>query len=269
MSTFSASPPYDPLDAAAIRAALGADAGRFVLRLVDTCASTNTELLQRPARADGAVEVLACEFQSDGRGRRGREWISSPGAGLTFSLRWRFDCVPLRLSGLSLAVGLAIVQALDELGVAGAALKWPNDVLADGRKLAGVLVELQSARDAAVAVIGIGMNVHGVPDAPAGLAPVALDALLAAPLRNRVLATVLRHLHATLEVFGRDGFAPLRDAWQARHAWQGHAVRIRADQGAEVTGECCGVDADGALLVRGDDGLHRILGGDVTLRTDD
>jgi len=166
-------------------------------------------------------------------------------------------------------VGLAIVRALEELGVAGAALKWPNDVLADGRKLAGVLVELQSSRDAAVAVIGIGMNVHGLPDAPAGLAPAALDELLAAPSRTLVLAAVLRQLHATLQVFGRDGFAPLREAWLARHAWQGRPVCIRPDQGPEVTGECCGVDADGALLVQGEAGLHRILGGDVSLRTND
>lgn len=269
MSPFTASPPGDPLDAAAIRTALGAAAGRFELRLVDSCASTNTELLLQPARADGAVEVLACEFQSAGRGRRGRLWASAPGAGLTFSLRWRFDCAPLRLSGLSLAVGLAIVLALEELGVAGAALKWPNDVLADGRKLAGVLVELQSSRDTAVAVIGVGMNVHGVPEAPAGLAPVALDALLAAPSRNLVLAALLRHLDTTLQVFAREGFASLRDAWQARHAWQGRQVRIRPDPGPEVTGECCGADADGALLVRGDDGLRRIVGGDVTLRMDD
>ncbi len=225
--------------------------------------------MERPWPADAAVQVLACEFQSAGRRPARPPMDLAPGAGLTFSLRWRFECAPQRLSGLSLAVGLAIVRALEELGVAGAALKWPNDVLADGRKLAGVLVELQSSRDAAVAVIGIGMNVHGLPDAPAGLAPAALDELLAAPSRTLwCWRPCCASCTPRCRCSGATASPPC-----ARPGWP---PRLAGPPGVHPPGP--GPRGDGRMLrrgrgrrvlVQGEAGLHRILGGDVSLRTND
>lgn len=262
----------DPLDAAAVRAALGADARAFDLGIVATCASTNSLLLDAPSRADDLIPVLCCEYQTAGRGRRGRRWESAPGTGLTFSLRRCFGVPPARLSGLSLAVGLAVVQALEARGVAGLALKWPNDVLLHGGKLAGILIDLQAdGAGETAAVIGIGLNVHGVPAdievAQATLAPAALDTALVVPSRNVLLADLLRHLRDTLDVFAHHGFGALREPWLARHAWQRRQVCVRRDAAKDIVGECIGIDVDGALLVYADGSVQRILGGDVSLRT--
>jgi BirA family biotin operon repressor/biotin-[acetyl-CoA-carboxylase] ligase len=202
--------------------------------------------------------VIVAERQTAGRGRMGREWIAAPGDSLTFSLLWRF-APGTALSGLSLAVGVAVARALEkvmrsgipwagvhdapkEVPLGGAPkevplgdnapiqLKWPNDVLRNGRKLAGILIELQSNT---VAVIGIGLN-RRLPDAmPAVLreTSAALDAEIDA---NSLLAALLVELLPVLDGFAGGGFAALRDEWLARHAWTGKPVRVLASPGAAV-----------------------------------
>ncbi len=257
------------IDPVRLKPLLGALAPRFDVDALAEGSSSSDLLLERAARGAGSGSVLVVDRQTAGRGRRGRQWQSSPEASLTFSVLWRFDGGVERLAGLSLAVGVALARALSSLGVAGVRLKWPNDVLLDGRKLAGILVELSSERRGMVAVIGIGLNLSppaNVPDLDVPAAGLA-GALPELPERHLLLATILAELAPVLDAFSAEGFAALRDAWQALHAWQGEPVAVLRDGRVEMSGICRGADADGALLVETAAGLERCLSGDLSLRT--
>ena len=267
----SAVPPLAP-DArvAALAERLGPLADRFALRWLETCESTNSELTAHPPSDDGRIHVLVAEHQRAGRGRRGRSWQSWPGASLTFSSLWRFPAGAPVPAGLSLVAGIALADALERLGVQGIQLKWPNDLLVHGRKLAGILVELVPGRGRTpAAVLGIGINLRlppgvEIPDQPA---VTDLHETLegAVPARETVLAAVLEALCRLLDTYALVGFGALRGAWQQRNAFAELPVRI-SGEGAAVTGTCLGVDEDGALLVRTETGVERILSGDVSLR---
>jgi BirA family transcriptional regulator, biotin operon repressor / biotin---[acetyl-CoA-carboxylase] ligase len=263
---------YDLLDADTVRSQLGAQARHFALELLDTCASTNTLLLERARGGASSGSVLACELQSAGRGRRGNRWQSGLGGGLTFSLLWRFRQGAMGLAGLSLAAGVATARALASLGIEGVQLKWPNDLLHAGRKLGGILVELQGeAAGPSAAVIGIGLNLRlraGLRDAIAQ--PVTDLASIAerVPPRNRLLAVALIELAQVLEQFAEQGFAPLRQEWVSRHAHQGRLVTLSSGEGKSVTGRAAGVAEDGALLLQTARGLERYVSGELSLRAD-
>lgn len=265
MTTAFTTPLIDP---ARLKPLLGTLAVRFDVDALAEASSSSDLLLERAAHGAGSGSVLVVDRQTAGRGRRGRHWASAPAASLTFSLLWRFDGGIERLAGLSLAVGVAVVRALAVLGVDGAALKWPNDVLLSGRKLAGILVELSSERRGMVAVIGIGLNLQPPPDAAALDVPAAAlaDALPAVPERHALLAQLLLELAPLLDRFAGDGFAALRDEWLRLHAWQDLPVRVLRDGRVELEGICRGADADGALLVDTGAGIERCLSGDLSLR---
>jgi BirA family biotin operon repressor/biotin-[acetyl-CoA-carboxylase] ligase len=243
----------------AIIAALDNAAHRFDVDLVAVCASTNGALLTRADAPSGTV-ILALQ-QTAGRGRMGRAWFSAPGDSLTFSLLHRFPSGTL-LSGLSLAVGIAVSRALDKTGLAATSLKWPNDILKDGRKLGGILIEMQSNT---AAVIGIGINVRLPVTMPAELS-LRSAALDRAVNPNALLATLLIEIDAVCDDFATGGFVTLRDEWLARHAWAGCAVRVMPSHGEPTEGTCVGVADDGALLLDTSVGIQRILSGDVSLR---
>jgi BirA family biotin operon repressor/biotin-[acetyl-CoA-carboxylase] ligase len=256
-----------PLQAQSVVQRLGALAPHFDVRVVQETASTNADLMD--ARwSDGARSiVLAAEHQTAGRGRRGRSWQAWPGHSLTFSLLWRFTAPAPKPGGLSLAVGVAVAATLEQLGVEGVQLKWPNDVLIFGRKLAGILVELQHGTGGMACVCGIGVNVSLPEDAAQQLPPMAslASALGNPPDRNDLLASLLCRLHDVLERFAQDGFPALEEAWSRRNAHAGLPVRLSAEDG-EVDGIMQGVDSDGALLLATAQGVRRILNGEVTLR---
>ena len=224
----------------------------------------------RPTRCAPGGSVIAAEWQTEGRGRRGRVWHATPGASLTFSLLWRFQQGAAALSGLSLAVGVAVARTLARLGVEGVGLKWPNDVMWHGCKLAGMLIEMQGeVTGPSAAVIGLGMNCR-LPDALrdridqpvtdlAQIAGAAID-------RNRLLAMLLIDLDRVLENFARAGFAPLRAEWQAQHVYQGRPVRLTLPDAGIIDGVASGVDEDGALLLETAGGVRRIHSGEVSLR---
>lgn len=243
---------------------LGGQQAQFDIEQVEHCASTNDALATRPAGP--GMTVLVAARQSAGRGRRGRPWQSPPGTGLTFSCGWTLP-VGTAPAGLSLVVGLAVAEALETLGARDIALKWPNDVLAAGAKLAGILIELGSGPlGTRRAIIGIGINLRGTPgELPPGATALARH-LAEPPADEAVLAAVLLHLQRRLQAFAARGFEAARADWQARDAFAGRAVRIIGDTG-EQSGLCVGVDRDGALLLRDDAGTRRILGGDVSLRS--
>jgi len=270
--------PFDALDAQAVTRMLETAAPRYRVATVDACASTNSDIL--PLAADlpiGMAQVLAAELQTAGRGRRGRAWVAGLGTSLTFTILRRFEGGLGALSGLSLAVGLAVALALEELGAQGVMLKWPNDILlrqgAGHAKLGGILIELAGEpAGPARAVIGIGLNVRLPQSARAqvdGSGALAVADLAQAGLqvaRNRLLVAVLRHMQNVLDTFAREGFTALRGAWNMRHAYQGTEVRIINEGRVEQAGVVQGVDASGALRLATPAGIVTVISGELSLR---
>lgn len=257
------------LDAKAVEAGLASTARHIRVRVVEEVASTNTTVLAEAASGAPSGTVLVAESQVGGRGRRGRTWVSTLGGALTFSLLWRFDQGVAALSGLSLVCGLACAEGLEAAGARDVRVKWPNDLQHAGRKLGGILIELQGdALGPSAAVIGIGINVR-LPDAVAReVNQPAIDAvsLGATPDRNRLLAEVLSALATRIETFSRHGFAPIEAAFRARHALHDHEVTIALPDGRTVVGRVEGTDPDGALRVRTASGAMSFHGGEVSVR---
>lgn len=256
-------------DAESIARALGALASRFALTVVDECDSTNSVLRDAPPADDGRIHVLVAHHQRAGRGRRGRSWQAWAGYSLTFSSLWRFEPSPSVPAGLSLVAGLAVARALEDVGVEGIQLKWPNDVLVLGNKIAGILVELIPGRGKTpAAVIGIGLNLALPDDAniPGQPGVTALAHEIGTNVdANDLLARLLVRLNDLLQSYAQGGFRSLRGAWQQRNAFAELPVSILDDE-SETFGICVGVDDDGALLLDTDHGRIRIIAGDVSLR---
>jgi BirA family biotin operon repressor/biotin-[acetyl-CoA-carboxylase] ligase len=211
--------------------------------------------------AEGKAQVLLiAEEQTAGRGRRGRRWHSAPGAGLTFSLSALIRRPARELAGLSLVAGVAAARALRALGVAQAALKWPNDLLAEGAKLGGILVETRGS----FAVIGVGINCRRDPALAARLRrPVAaLDQYITLD-RDRVIERVAQCLIDALATFDALGLEPLRGEWERLHAHAGKRLRVRLADGRVLTGLARGLDGEGALRLETRAGLRAVRGGRV------
>jgi BirA family transcriptional regulator, biotin operon repressor / biotin---[acetyl-CoA-carboxylase] ligase len=257
------------LDRAAIVGALGADAKKLAIEVIDSVDSTNSELLRRAARTDLHRHMLATEWQTAGRGRRGRGWTAIAGGSLTFSLGWRFEQGAAHLAGLSLAVGVAIARALEVSGYTGIGLKWPNDLVHRQRKLGGILIELSGdALGPSLAVIGIGLNVRLPVSARRDIAQPVTDLAAIAGVgdRNALLARILAELVALLERYAHEGFAAFRAEWQRRHALRSQPVQVLLPDGGIARGRVAGVDADGALLLERNGRRLRLVSGDVSVR---
>ncbi|MFA9217385.1 MAG: biotin--[acetyl-CoA-carboxylase] ligase [Sphingomonadaceae bacterium] len=260
-----------PLSPGAIRAHCATSASHVAIEVVAETGSTNADLLARAASLDGPLLLIA-ERQTAGRGRAGRNWLSTPGATLTFSLAWRFKGPLHQIAGLPLAVGVALAETIGSLGLP-VQLKWPNDLLREGKKLAGILVETAAApgTDGAIwAIIGVGLNLT-MPDqleAQIGRA-VAAAPWLAQMDRQQLMASLLSRLAAVLAEFDDTGFAPFVERWNALHAWHGQPVSI-IDAGQTVQqGRAVGVDAIGRLQLDTAAGRVDVLSGDVSLRRAD
>lgn len=262
--------PLSMLDRAEVERHLGAEAERFALDIRAGVDSTSTLLLERAAAGAPAGAVVAAEWQAAGRGRFGRAWHAGVGGALAFSLLWRFAQGAGALSGLSLAVGVALARALEAAGARGVALKWPNDVLWRDAKLAGILTELQGdALGPTAAVIGVGLNVRLSEATRGRIGQAAADmetACGAAPDRNQLLARLLAELHGVLEAFAVRGFAPLRAEWQRYHAHQGRQVTLWLPGGAAERGRARGVGEDGAFVLETRAGTKRYHSGEISLR---
>jgi BirA family transcriptional regulator, biotin operon repressor / biotin---[acetyl-CoA-carboxylase] ligase len=264
--------PWHQLDRSEVARWLGKEAGLFDIEILPQATSSNSVLLQRagstvPIGGAHRGSVLAVEMQTAGRGRMGRTWHSGLGSSLTFSLLWRFDCGLNALSGLSLAVGVAIVRALNVLGAQGAQLKWPNDILTVQGKLGGVLIEAQGDMlGPSAVVIGIGLNCT----LPASLAPqigqpaCGLDEITAAmPSRNQLLAVSLQELACVLIQFAKDGFVSLREEWEQYHIHQNRNVHLHMPDGSNVSGVALGVSDSGELRMETAQGERRFNSGEV------
>ena len=258
------------LRAECIRDQLGDEVRTWLTRLsvrahID---STNSALIRAGMQREIDGEVLMAEAQTAGRGRRGRDWRSPFGRNLAISLGMRIDRPLREIGAVGLAVGVAVAGALTELGVRGARLKWPNDILLDGRKLCGILIELPTASEPACVVIGIGINFGGMSAVEPLVDQAVADVTEQTPnaSRNRLAGLVIDAVYNTCKQFERYGFARIKPAYDDLHRFHGEAVRLIVGT-EEVTGTVAGVGLDGALRLRTGSGIRSFVGGEVSLRT--
>lgn len=232
----------------------------------DACDSTNTIAFTEGVKGAPHGLTVVADAQTGGRGRRGRQWHSPPSTGLYASVLLRPDLVPQAAPPLAFAAAVAVAEALEQTLGLSPRLKWPNDVLLQGRKVCGILLEMSAEPErVAFVVCGVGLNVN-VTTLPPELAERATSLLLETgePVaRPLVLAPLLGALERWVERYVQEGFAPLRQAWLDRAAHLGQPVRVEAPTGT-VQGIAETLDADGALVLRQPSGERtRILVGDV------
>nr|WP_242521661.1 bifunctional biotin--[acetyl-CoA-carboxylase] ligase/biotin operon repressor BirA [Motiliproteus sp. SC1-56] len=261
----------DLLDPQRIEAGLedGVRARLGPIALALSLPSTNEAALQGSAQGGGGGRLYLAERQTAGKGRRGRTWVSPFARNLYFSLVWDFAGGAAALEGLSLVVGLAVRHGLMDSGVEGIDLKWPNDLLVDGRKLGGILLEMTGdASGQCQVVIGVGINVAMPDEVAAEIDQPWIDVRTAggvSPGRNLLLAAVLNRLVPSLERFSEQGFASFRAEWEACNAHQGRQVVLQTSR-VQIQGRCLGVDDKGALLLETEDGVQACHGGELSLR---
>lgn len=262
--------PIRPLDAGETRRA--ADSTGVTVEVVDHTESTNRDLVEHFTHR----RVRVAEYQSGGRGRRGRAWISPPGCGAFFSFGFRFQCGLQRLGALSLVAGAVVAEGVAEEGIP-VELKWPNDLLVGGAKLGGLLVEIRGASEGPCEVVaGVGINVRlprGEVESCGFVAPDQpwTDIHAAAPCelgvdRNRLIGRLAGALDAAFAQFERDGFEPFMPRWRKLDALAGRDVRVAFGNGSVLDGIAAGVDAQGQLCVQCSEGIRPVNAGEVSVR---
>lgn len=239
-----------------------------VLHCFEEVASTSDVAKQLAEEGAAHGEAVIAERQTAGRGRRGRVWVSPPGRNLYLSVVLRPDLPPQRAPELTLVASVALCDVVRQAGVE-AGIKWPNDLLAHERKIAGILTELAAEPDGVHwVVLGMGVNLNArSEDFPEDLreqaTSLAIERGQPAP-RALFTAALLARLEEWLDRHAAEGFAPVREAWKERSATLGREVRIEVE-GREVTGVAEDLDEAGALLVRCGNRLERVTSGDVQL----
>lgn len=239
------------------------------LEILQSIASTNSHALQQAAAGTAKGYVCVAERQTAGRGRRGRAWISPFASNIYLSLVWGFDGGAAALEGLSLAVGVALVNTLEKLGVTGLALKWPNDLLHEGKKLAGVLLEMTGdASGYCQVVIGIGLNVqmaaHHASEIDQAWSSVG-NILGSHVNRNQLIGMLLSELVPALQAFEKHGFVAFKARWCELDAYKDQAVRLELGE-QKIFGMAKGVTSTGALQIETGQGLQTFNGGEISLR---
>jgi BirA family biotin operon repressor/biotin-[acetyl-CoA-carboxylase] ligase len=238
-----------------------------VLRVVD---STNQQLLRAGKMHRKSGSICLAEWQQAGKGRRGRTWQSPFGGSINLSLAWQFPGGPARLSGLSLAIGVAVIRTLRTDGLTLAGLKWPNDIVLDGHKLGGILIEMVAETEGpSYVVIGVGINIDMVHaaniaiDQPWTDIVTALDGAVIP--RNRLAAGIIDNLLRAVSTFEKHGFAGFQEEWMQYDALAGKDIVVHTAS-ERLQGRSRGVDAEGALLMEYDGRILRYDSGEVSLR---
>ncbi|BDR12134.1 bifunctional biotin--[acetyl-CoA-carboxylase] ligase/biotin operon repressor BirA [Vibrio sp. STUT-A11] len=247
------------------------DSSEPKLELIPVIDSTNQYLLERVNESEKG-RVCVAEYQASGRGRRGRQWVSPFGSNLYLSMYWRLDAGMAAAMGLSLVIGIAAVEALEEMGIQGVKLKWPNDLYYQDKKLAGILVEMSGqAGGAANLVIGMGLNI-GMPDKQPDIdqpwttlnqvcADLSLD-------RTQLSLTLIEHWKTILLDYEMMGLAGFVDRWNRLDNFIGRPVKLL--MGArEVKGIVQGIDQQGGVVLETENGLETYIGGEISLRKGD
>ncbi|MBV7513351.1 MULTISPECIES: bifunctional biotin--[acetyl-CoA-carboxylase] ligase/biotin operon repressor BirA [unclassified Pseudomonas] len=236
----------------------------------DSIDSTNAEALRAIERGQAAPFLVLAERQTAGRGRRGRKWASPFAENIYYSLVLRIDGGMRQLEGLSLVVGLAVMQALRELGISGVGLKWPNDVLVGQKKIAGILLELVGdPADVCHVVLGVGINVNMqiTDEVDQQWTSMRLESGKVFD-RNHLVGELGAMLQAYLCRHQVDGFSPIQAEWEQNHLWQGRAVSLIAGVN-HIEGEVLGIDSQGALRLKVG-GVEKVFsGGELSLRLRD
>ncbi len=259
------------LDSAAIRLALTPLSRSLLTRIEvhDSLDSTNRYLYQRASNGAKSGHVVIAEHQQAGRGRRGRHWVSPFAQNIYLSQLWCFDLALARLSGLSLVVAVAVARALHRIAGIEPELKWPNDILFQGRKLAGNLLEVQGESEGpCTTVIGVGVNVSMRSLAAQDIDQAWIDLNTASGKensRNILSAAILNELVVALRAFAESGLKTFMSDWQRWDGIAGKQIRlIFSDH--ELAGEAQGIDEQGSLLLKNRKGLRRYQMGEVSLR---
>jgi len=264
------------LDAGVLRGALPPHVAARIatLEVFTEIESTNRHVLAA-APPNGLLRVCLAEFQTAGRGRRGRKWSTPLGAGLCLSVGWQFADAPAELSALTLAVGVVVRRAVARVAGIDIALKWPNDLVWDERKLGGILLELTAEGQGGCHVVaGIGLNVALPPelmptlsDWPRGAVDLASATGGRPPSRSALAAALIAELAQLFASYADAGFGAYREDWRAADYLRGRAVRLD-DAGGPVAGTAVGIEADGALLIETAPGARRrVIAGDVSVRS--
>ena len=231
--------------------------------------STNRYMMDRAYNGCAPGSTCLAEMQTAGRGRRGRQWISPLGGNIYLSQLWQFASGPAALSGLSLAAALAVVRVVREMGVKGAGVKWPNDILVNGEKLAGILLEIQGESNGPTRVIvGLGLNVR-LPDMMAQTIDqpyTSLENHVQKPIqRNKLAARLIDELLKVYELFSQSGFAAFVDEWLAMDVFRDKSINLKLPTGV-LNGTCRGVDIAGAIRLEHNGQVTSFPSGEVSLR---
>lgn len=240
----------------------------IVVKVVQETGSTNSDLLANVSTLNGPTLLIA-HTQTQGRGRLGRTWHAEPGNSLTASLAWPFMLPVQALAGLPLAIGVAIANTLMAYHIP-VKLKWPNDVLRDGKKLGGLLIETSRTKTPATtwAIIGIGLNIQANHDVPDSIGqPIAYASELSNIDQSQFIAALINNVAEALVIFTKHGFGAFQHSWNKYHAHHGQNVYIYHDQQIIEQGTAIGVDTIGRLLLNTTQGQVAICAGDVSLRT--
>lgn len=237
------------------------------VELISVIDSTNQYLLDRVDNLESGSVCIA-EYQTQGRGRRGRHWVSPFGSNLYLSMYWKLDAGMAAAMGLSLVVGVAVVEALEEIGVSGVKLKWPNDLYYQDKKLAGILVEMSGqAGGAAHLVIGMGLNVSMPSDVKGIDQPwVSLGEVVEElPERNELASALINAWQLVLENYEINGMNDFVERWNRLDNFIERPVKLILGQ-KEIKGIVQGINQQGALLLKTDKGVESFIGGEISLR---
>lgn len=259
--------PLDLLSQEVVTSSLSPSVASLLVHLMCLRETTSTNDVLLGLDCQGPA-VCVAEWQSGGRGRRGRQWQSPYAANLCFSIRWPFDGGIAALEGLSLAVGVLVGELLVELGVSRISLKWPNDILVEDAKLAGVLIEVGGDLSGdCFAVIGVGVNVDMEPRAADGIGQPWTDLKRAGVQlgRSAVFASILNRIIPALQTYQDDGFSIYRQRWLALAAFLNQQVNLTTPAGSR-TGVFRGIDHHGAFAFDVEGCVEWVSGGEVSLR---
>ncbi len=231
--------------------------------------STNSYLLEQSHNNAASGAVCFAEYQTAGKGRRGRQWVSPYGNNIYLSILWRFQQGPAAISGLSLAVGVAVIRALKEHSIADVGLKWPNDIYSQGKKLGGILVEVTGETDGpCAAVIGLGLNLFLSEAEAEGITQAWTDVskMPSSPLvsRNELAGALLNHLLPVIAGFEGDGIGIYLDEWRDYDCLKDQAATLYVGQ-QQFDGIVTGIDHNGLLLIKRPDGnVQAFASGEVS-----
>lgn len=249
------------------------DASRLVQSIDNRCfyfdeiVSTNGFMLDHTTELKNG-DVCVAEYQSAGRGRRGRTWVSPYGHHLYFSLFWTFPQGMAQAMGLSLVVACTLVEVLKSFGVENIGVKWPNDIYLDNKKLAGILIEMSGQADSQCQlIIGVGVNMAMSEEQGKGIEQPwsDLSELVDMPDKTALVIALQKQLKRDIQLFEREGLAAFKTRWQAADLFYGREIRLLMGE-KSVEGICRGVDEQGAVLLETADGVQAFIGGEISLR---